>query len=202
MSISIAILRRLLRVLAIFLLGQPPDLQIFDDLVPRLSSNTFQPFCIPTSMYSESAYRAKFAKCILGAKYRLSREQHVAKEKILQPPGLQPFWLTSPFEPKVDPLAKLHFITAVLHSYSMSCLAVISHLAVHRRSHACPIRQIITGSLPLIFIPNRIWSPYLTTLSCFSPTSQLLAQLAPLLHLRDNLPLVSLQRPSESSSSP
>ena len=35
-------------------------------------------------MYSESAYRSKVAKITLGAKYRLSREQHVAEKNVLQ----------------------------------------------------------------------------------------------------------------------
>ena len=168
---------------------------------PRPSSH---PFCIPKSMYSESAYRSKVAKSILGAKYRLSREQHVAEENVLQSPGLEPFWSMSPFESVADLLAKLTSSPLYFFPFGIRCPVLPSPLTwqFHKRSHACRIRQVITGCLPLIFIPNRICSPYLTTLSCFSPTSQLLEQLAPLLHLRDGLPLVSLQRPSESSSSP
>ena len=207
MLISIAVLRRLLRVLAIFLLRQPPDLQIFCWMIlfqgcPRTPSN---PFCTPKSMYSESAYRSKVAKSILGAKYPLSREQHVAEENVLQSPGLEPFWSMSPFESAVDLRAKLHFITAVLLSfrYSMSCLAVTFHLVIpQKKSHARSISQIITGCLPPDLHTNRICSPCLTSPTYFSPTSQLLGQLAPLFHLRDGLPLVSLQRPSDSSSSP
>ena len=124
MSTSIATLRRLLRVLAIFLLGQSPDLQIFWWMIlfqgcPRTPSN---PFFVSQIRCTHS----KVAKSVLGAKYRLSRE------KFLQPPRLQPFWSMSACEPAVDHLAKLHFITAVLLSlrYSLSCLAVISHLAI------------------------------------------------------------------------
>ena len=119
MLISIAILRRLLRVLAIFLLRQPPDLQIFCWMILSKVVLDHLPtlFCIPRSMYSESAYRSKVAKSILGAKCRLSREQHVAEENVLQSPGLEPFWSMSPFESVVDLRAKLHFITAVLLSF-------------------------------------------------------------------------------------
>ena len=79
-----------------------------------------------------SPFRSKLAKGSLGAKYRLSREQHVAKEKFfsrldsnLSGRCLLLCW-------QWTPLAKLHFITAVLLSfrYSMSCPAVISHLAI------------------------------------------------------------------------
>ena len=182
---SIAILRRLLRVLAIFLLRQPPDLQIFCWMIlfqgcPRTPSH---PFCTPTSRCSESAHRSKVAKSILGAKYRLSREQHVAEENVLQSPGLEPF-LSVLLSQLWTLRAKLHFITAVLLPFGIRCPVLPSTLTwqLHKRSHTCPIRQIITGCLPLILIPNRICSPSLNTLTCFSTTSQLLGQLAPLLH--------------------
>ena len=205
-SINIAILRRLLRVLAIFLLRQPPDLQIFCWMIlfqgsPRTHSH---PFCTPTSRCSESAYRSKVAKSILGAKYRLSREQHVAEENVLQSPDsnlsgrcllLSRWWTFAPNSTS----SPLYFFP-----FGIRCPVLPSTLTwqFHKRSHACPIRQIITGCLPLICVPNRICSPSLNTLTCFSPTSQVLGQLAPLLHLRDGLPLVSSQRPSDSSSSP
>ena len=91
-------------------------------------------------MYSESAYRSKVAKSILGAKYRLSRAQHVAKEKFFSCLDsnlsgrcllLSQLWTL---------LAKLHFITTVLYSlrYSRSCLAVISHLAIPQKVARVP----------------------------------------------------------------
>ena len=122
-SINIVFMSRLLRVLAIFLLRQPPGLQIFCWMILSKVVLDHLPtlFCIPTSMYSESAYRSKVAKSILGAKYRLSREQHVAEENFLQSPGLEPFWSMSPFESVADLLAKLTSSPLYFFPFGIRC---------------------------------------------------------------------------------
>ena len=156
-SIILAILH-LLRHLTPFLIGQPPDLQIFGWIIfvwvplPRLSTNTAQPFCIPTSMSSNSANRPRFVNATLGANDRLSCAPHFTQVKACSPSGLQFFLSSSTFEAVVQNLTELHFVAPVLLPLQslISCLAIFSHLVL-RQEIASVLRRSCGsyGPLPL-----------------------------------------------------
>ena len=88
-------------------------------------------------MCSESAYRSKFAKGSLGAKYRLSREQHVAKKKFFSRLDSNPSgrcllvsrqWTFS----SNSTSSQLYFFP-----YGIRCHCLGVTWQFHKRSHAC-----------------------------------------------------------------